>query len=36
VYFNNGLGGAAVVDAAKFAPVAVALGRMVSTRRPVT
>lgn len=30
------LGGAAIVDSAGFAPVAVASGRTVSTRRPVT
>ncbi|WP_326628659.1 MULTISPECIES: DUF72 domain-containing protein [unclassified Streptomyces] len=34
VYFNNDLGGAAVVDAAKFARAAAALGRTVSRTPP--
>lgn len=35
VYFNNDLGGAAVVDATKFARVAAALGRTVSRTPPI-
>jgi uncharacterized protein YecE (DUF72 family) len=34
VYFNNDLGGAAVVDAVKFARAAAALGRTVSRTPP--